>query len=111
MKVKTVAFAVPNDRYEEAKAYFTKLIGSEPEEEILEFPKIKVARFSGGDTVVEVMTPSGEGSHIEGFLKRHGGGVVSITVEGVNAENFDVPLEKGGFLAPPFLSGAVIKVG
>ncbi len=110
MKVKAIAFAVPNERYEEAKGYFAKLTGSEPEEEVLNFPKIRVARFVGGGTVVEVMTPSGEGSHIEGFLKRHGGGVVSITVEGANVEGFDVPLERGGFLAPPFLAGAVIKV-
>ena len=110
MRVKTVAFAVPNGKYEEAKEYFHRLTGTAPEEVILEFPRIKVARFASGDTVIEVMTPSGEGSHIEGFLKRHGGGIVSITVEGVNTEKFDVPLEKGGFLAPPFLAGALIKV-
>ncbi len=110
MRIKAVSFAVPVERYEKAKEYFRKLTGVEPEEEVLKFPKIRVARFEVGGATLEVMTPSGEGSHIAGFLKRHGGGVVSITLEGVKAERFDVPLEGGGFLAPEFLAGTVLKV-
>lgn len=110
MKVKSVSFAIPVERYEDAKDYFRKLTGVEPTEEILEFPKIKVARFKVGKTTLEVMTPSGEGSHIAGFLKKHGGGIVTVTLEGVNADKFDVSLERGGFLAPEFLEGAVLKV-
>jgi len=110
MKVNTVSFAVTEDRYGEAVDYFRRLTGVEPQEEILEFPKIRVARFKVGDVTLKVMTPSGEGSHISGFLKRHGGGIVSVTLKGLKAGEYDVSLDDGGFLAPPFLEGAILQI-
>ena len=110
MKVKTISFSVTEDRYDEAVNYFRRLTGVEPQEEVLDFPKIRVANFKVGDVSLRVMTPSGEGSHISGFLKRHRGGIVSVTLKGLKAEEYDVPLGEGGFLSPPFLEGAVLQI-
>lgn len=110
MRIKAAAFAVDNRDYERAKDYFRRLLGVEPQEEILKFPQIKVARFERDGCVFEVMTPAGDRSHILPFVKEKGGGIVSITVEGLEVEGLDVPLGSGGFLAPDFLKGAIIRV-
>ncbi|NPB03395.1 MAG: hypothetical protein GXO39_03145 [Thermotogae bacterium] len=109
MKVVEVSFAVKKENYEEAKEYFQKLTGISPREEILPYPKLKVAIFEG-ETVLKVVTPADKGSHIDRFLERTGGGVVSISLGGVEVTRYDVPTSDGGFLAPTFLGGTLLKI-
>ena len=93
-RIDHVSIAVKD--YEGALRFFSKLLGAVPGARA-EDPNMKYVwqLFSLGDlSRLELMTPTGTGSFLDGFLKNREGGVHHITLETPDIEKFRLYLEE-----------------
>jgi methylmalonyl-CoA/ethylmalonyl-CoA epimerase len=85
--------------YEKAKRFFVDVLGAIPGSHASDdFMKYKWRIFSAGDlSRLEIISPTGEGSFLEGFLKDREGGVHHITFQTESLQKAKAVLDAAGF--------------
>ncbi len=85
-KVDHIGVAVPD--LEKALAVWRDVLALEVREiETVEDQKVKVAKLTAGDTVIELLEPTEEDSPVGRFLARSGGGIHHICLEVADIEH------------------------
>jgi len=95
-KIAHIGIAVKD--LQSAKEIYKKLFCSEPsEEEVVEEQKVRVVKFSVGESTIELLEPTSSDSPIAKFIERRGEGIHHIGYESDDVKSELQRLDKEGF--------------
>lgn len=98
MKISHIALAVRPEEYEDVKEKFIRILGDRYEEKSLENQKIKVLLFKLDNCSIEIITPTDEGSSIDGFLRKKGNGIHHFALKVDDVREETERLKREGFV-------------
>ncbi len=95
-KISHIGIAVKN--LQSAKETYKKLFNSVPsQDEIVEEQKVKVSKFSVGESTIELLEPTEPDSPIAKFIEKRGEGIHHIAYESNNIQHDLKTLDESGF--------------
>jgi len=95
-KIAHIGIAVKD--LQSAKEIYKKLFCSEPsEEEVVEEQKVRVVKFSVGESTIELLEPTSSDSPIAKFIERRGEGIHHVGYESDDVKQELKRLDEEGF--------------